>query len=367
MNILITNFAFSGNTGTELYVKELAIELNSRGHNIEIYTFFIDHLIDELIIQNINVVSSLSLLKNKPDIIHSHHSILTYKVTSYFKYTPVIFLIHDRLSSIDYPFLHKNIIKYIAVDYNCRERYLLESDLKENEIDVIFNWYNPRRFIVKDKISLIPKKALIFSNYINKGKIYNEIHAACQSLNIDLDIIGSNSGNPHANPELILNKYDIVFAKAKAGIEALSTANALIVCDFNGLGGMVTPENVEHFKNFNFGMKLMKMPIKKELIIAEIIKYNVSDIQFVSNYIRSNANFYDIVSEIESMYHKSILEFSLKKSCIRNGNIKNHIYIIFLYYKLKFIFSLNKNKTFFNFVMKTYNFIKSKFFFDYLF
>jgi len=360
MNILITNLEVSGNSGTELYVKELAIELKSRGHNIEIYTLFLGNPFIELVIQNINIVNCLNLLKHKPDIIHSHHNILTYKVTSYFKYTPVIFFIHDRLSSLDYPFLHKNIIKYIAVDYNCRERYLIQSDLKENDIDIIFNWYNPERFVIKDVINLTPKKALLFSNYINKGKIYNEIKAACLFLNIELDIIGLSSGYQHNKPELILKYYDIVFAKAKAGIEALSTANALIVFDFTGLGGMVTPENVEHFKNFNFGMKLMTKPIKKDLIISELKKYKPNDVEFVSKYIRTTSNFYDKVSEIESMYHKSILEFSLKKSGIRNGNIKNHIYIIFLYYKLKFIFSLNKNKTFFNFVMKTYNFIKSK-------
>jgi hypothetical protein len=359
MNILITNLGVSGNSGTELYVKELAIELKSRGHNIEIYTLFLGNPFIELIIENINVVNSLNLLKYKPDIIHSHHNILTYKVTSYFKYTPVIFFIHDRISSLDHPFLHENIIKYIAVDLNCRERYLTESDLKENDIDIIFNWYNPKRFVIKDEFNLIPKKALLFSNYINKGKIYDEINAACQFLNIELDIIGMKSGYQHNKPELILKNYDIVFAKAKAGIEALATANALIVCDFTGLGGMVTPENVEHFKNFNFGMKLMSKPINKDLIITEIKKYKVSDIEYVSKYIRSTSNFYDIVSEIESAYNNAIREFNINKRGVRKGNFFNLIYIVFIYYKVRFIFYLNKNKTVYNLVMKTYHFIKN--------
>lgn len=356
MNILITNFIISGNSGTELYVKELAIELKNRRHAIEVYTLFLGNLSDELIHQNINVVSSLRLLKNKPDIIHAHHNILASKVISFFKFTPVVFFIHDRTSSLDYPYTHKNIIKYIAVDYNVIDRYLTEGDFKRSDIDIIFNWYNPDRFKVKEQINLIPKKALIFSNYIVKGQIFKEIKAACQSLNIDLDIIGSMSGNQHNNPELILNKYDIVFGKAKAGIEALSTANALVVCDTRGLGGMVTIANVEHYRNFNFGMKLMTRPIKKDLIIAEIKKYNPTDIDFVSKYIRANANFYSIVSEIENMYQNAIREFNSSKKGIRSESILNHIYILLINYKMFIGIFLRKNMTVFNSVKKVYKF-----------
>ena len=360
MNILITNLAIAKNSGTELYVKELAIELKFRGHNIEIYSFFLGNLSNELTHQNINVVSDLSLLKNKPDIIHSHHNILTFKVVSYFKTTPVVFFIHDRTAPTDYPFLHENIIKYIAVDYNCRERYLTESDFKENEIDIIFNWYNPGRFLIKNNINIVPKKAVIFSNYIKKGKIFLEIKIACQSLNIDLDIIGAKSGNSNNIPELILNKYDIVFGKAKAGIEALSTANALIVCDYIGLGGMVTPQNVEHFRNFNFGMKLMTMPIRKDLIIAEIKKYNSADIESVSKYIRANSNFYDTVSELEKTYKNAILDFGFKKIGIRRRNISNQIYILIINYKVLIVFYLRKNMTLYTNVRKMYKFITNQ-------
>jgi glycosyltransferase involved in cell wall biosynthesis len=110
MNILITNYEINGRSGTELYVKELAIELKFRGHNIEIYTLLLGKLAEELIHQDINVVSNLNLLKNKPEIIHANHNILAYKVVSYFKFTPVVFFLHDRIWPYCYPFLHKNKI-----------------------------------------------------------------------------------------------------------------------------------------------------------------------------------------------------------------------------------------------------------------
>ena len=40
-------------------------------------------------------------------------------------------------------------------------------------------------------------------------------------------------------------RYDIVFAKARAAIEAMAVGAAVIVCDFDGVGPMVSTENVD--------------------------------------------------------------------------------------------------------------------------
>ncbi|HEU4788869.1 MAG TPA: glycosyltransferase family 4 protein, partial [Flavobacterium sp.] len=94
MNILITNIVVFENTGTETYIKELAIELMSRGHAVEIFTLVKGALANELIEKGINVTSNLKQLKLIPDIIHAHHNITTLKVLSFFKFTPVVYFIH---------------------------------------------------------------------------------------------------------------------------------------------------------------------------------------------------------------------------------------------------------------------------------
>jgi hypothetical protein len=327
MNVLITNIAISQYTGTETYVKELAIELINRGHSVEIFTFFVGELAKELIDKGINVTLNLKHLKLTPDIIHAHHNITTLKALSFFKNTPVIYFIHDRTYEFDYPIRHKNILQYIAVDFNCKERFCLENHFKEEDIEVVHNWANTDRFRLKEKINSHPKKALVFSNYLNENNIYPQIKEACFELGIDLDIIGFSSGNPCKNPEDILQKYDLVFAKAKAALEAMATGAAVIVCDYRGLGGMVTSSNMMHFRDFNFGMKLMTNAPTKNNLIIEINKYNPSETIKVSEYIIKESDFFIVVTRLESIYSRVIMDFKNKKRGKYNSSFFEYLFI----------------------------------------
>jgi hypothetical protein len=327
MNVLITNIVISEYTGTETYVKELTMELMNRGHSVEIFTLVKGALAKELIEKGINVTSNLNQLKFIPDIIHAHHNITTLKVLSFFKFTPAVYFIHDRTSAFDHPFRHKNILQYIAVDYNCKERYCIENGFKEEDVEVVYNWANTDRFRLKEKINSRPKKALIFSNYLNENNIYPEIKEACVELELELEIIGSSSGNPCLKPEEILQKYDLVFAKAKAAIEAMATGAAVIVCDYRGLGAMVTSSNMKHFRDFNFGMKLMTNSPTKKNLIKEINKYNSSETIKVSEYIIKESDFHSVVTSLESIYSKVILDFKNKKRGDYNSSFFEHISI----------------------------------------
>ena len=327
MNVLITNIAISQYTGTETYVKELAIELMYRGHSVEIFTFFMGELAQELIETGINVTSDLKQLKLTPDIIHAHHNITILKTIKVFKLTPIVFFIHDRTSVFDFPFKHKNILQYVAVDFNCKERYYLENGFKEEDIEVVYNWANTNRFRLKKHINSIPKKALVFSNYLNENNIYPEIKEACSGLGIELEIIGSSSGNPCLKPELILQNYDLVFAKAKAAIEAIATGAAVIVCDYRGLGGMVTSSNMKHFRGFNFGMKLMTNEPTKNHLIGEINKYNSSEIIKVSEFIIKESDFISVVTHLVSIYSRVIIDFKNNKRGEYNSTFFGYIAI----------------------------------------
>ncbi|HEU4789692.1 MAG TPA: hypothetical protein VFS71_08415, partial [Flavobacterium sp.] len=198
---------------------------------------------------------------------------------------------------------------------------------KEEDVEVIYNWANTNRFRLKEKINSHPKKALVFSNYLNENNIYPEIKGACVELGIELEIIGSSSGNPCLKPEEILQKYDLVFAKAKAAIEAMATGAAVIVCDYRGLGGMVTSSNMKHFRAFNFGMKLMTNSPVKNNLIKEINKYNSSEIIKVSEYIIKESDFFSIVTRLERIYSELIIDFKNKKRGNYNSSFLGYVSI----------------------------------------
>ena len=361
MNILITNFFINSPTGTETYVYELAIELHNRGHHVEIFTLSMGDLAKSLIENGIHVCTDLKKLKKKPDCIHAHHNIVTLKAAHFFKKTPIVYFIHDRTHFLDYPFKHPNILQYVAVDYNCKERYCLENGFEDDDIEIIYNWVNLSRFKLRKTISATPRKALAFSNYMSQTNIFPSIKEACLSQNIEIELIGSGNGNATTTPENILGQYDIVFGKAKAAIEAMATGAAVIVCDFRGLAKIVTPENMLHYRKYNFGMKLMTNKIQTDLIIHEIKKYDPENILKVSNFIRKEADFLSIVSQLENTYSRVIVEYDNNKRGKYKLNYYNYLTIRKITFRIVMKIRLNyKFPKSYTFIKKHLNNFKNK-------
>ncbi|MFD2564820.1 hypothetical protein [Aquimarina rubra] len=344
MNILITNNEMDSYTGTTVYVKELAISLINKGENVQIYSRHVGEIGLEIRKKGIIITDSLKDITFAPDIIHAHHNTTTFDVLFFFRDTPVIFWIHDRLTPLDYPPLHKNIVKYVAVDYNCKERYSADCGFLPSDTEVIYNWVNLKRFALKEKYHRHPLKALVFSNYANNKNYLTNIQEACEKCGLDLEVIGQGSGNQKRDPELYLMHYDIIFAKAKAAMESMATGAGVIVCDFQGLAGFVTSDKLSHYRKFNFGMKLMDRQITKENLIKEIKKYDIDDILEVSKTVRSEIDMDHIIDKIHCLYIDCITYY-------KNGNRGKYTFSIknFLTVKTKTFYISKKQYLFYNF------------------
>ncbi len=315
MNILITNIWLLNFGGTEVYVRDLAKALLSLGHQIEIYSPHLGIVSRELTESGIHVTDSVDQLLLIPEIIHGHHTKPTLDVINKFPSVPVIYFLHDRLHPEDTPPVHQNIIQYVAVDYNCLDRLIHDAQIPPDQCTVIYNWVDTSRFKLRNHIADKPVKALVFSNYANKRNHYNTIKAACDETGITVRGIGNEFGNGIRFPEHILIEYDIVFAKAKAAMEALATGAAVILCDFRGLGEMVVPEKFDYYRQFNFGMKTLVRPIKKKLIIEEIKKYDPKKVFQSADLVHQHAHFGLSLDKIIQLYITTIQKY---KEGIRN-------------------------------------------------
>ncbi|GAA3928914.1 hypothetical protein GO495_06430 [Chitinophaga oryziterrae] len=309
MNILITNIELGLRSGTVVYVFELAVELKKKGYNVEVYTHIIGDTGRELINNGINVTDNLHHLKNIPDIIHAHHNLLAIQALHRFKNTPVILFVHDRRYFYDIPIKSSRILKYIAVDYNCLERLLIEAKIPEKYTGVIYNWVNTDRFKLRTEFASRPSTALVFSNYAKEDNHYQVIVSACKQYGLALDVIGSGTGNYVKHPEEMLLKYDLVFAKAKAAMEALSTGAAVVLCDFRGLGEMVAPSNLNYLRKFNFGMKTLTRSFDEKLIIEEINKFNGDNNRLNAEWIREQASCPNVMEQLVQLYAQTVKDY----------------------------------------------------------
>ncbi len=309
MKVLITNIWLVDWGGTEVYVRDLAIALHRLGIQVEVYSPELGLVAGEISNAGIHVTDSITDLQNVPDIIHAHHTKPALDVLSAFPGVPVIYMIHARNYPEDTPPKHCQIIQYLASDYNTLDQLLTVEKIPVDHTEVFLNWVDTEKFSLKERWSPKPLRALVFSNYATKENHLKLIQEACESTGLELDCRGRGIGNPVGKPETILEDYDIVFAKAKAAIEAMATGAMVIPCDFRGLGEGVNSRNFSHFRKYNFGMRILNKPIEPQLLIQEINKYDLAEIKKVAARIRKEAALSTYVDRIVLLYQRNIKRF----------------------------------------------------------
>ena len=337
LKILITNIQLTIPGGTVSYTKDLAKFLIAKGFIVEVFTYSIGTVGREMIAEGIPVVTRLSQLINKPDIIHAHHTPTAFEALHYFKNTPAIFVVHDRTSRFDSPLPHKHILTYAAVDNNCLDRLLVDFKINQTYTKVFYNWVDTMRFPIRTSFNEMSMRAVVFSNYATPDNHYKIIAEACSQINLPLNVIGSGMDNSVSNPEKELYKYDIVFAKAKAAIEALATGAAVILCDFGGVGGMVQTNSIEHLRNYNFGRKTLTHEFNTDFLIDEIKKYNIENNRINAAWIQEHASLEKIAATIIDFYYTTIGDFNLDKKGQLEESWKTRVHCYYL--KAYFLFT----------------------------
>ena len=306
MRVLITNNTLDSRAGSEVYVRDLALALLRRGHNPVAYSTRLGMVANELREATIPVIDDLRLLTAVPDIIHGQHHLDAMTAMLHFPDTPAVYFCHGWLPWEEMAPHFPTIQRYVAVDDLCRERLQCVHGVPGERIRMIRNFVDLRRFALRGDLPATPRRALVFSNYINEDGCLGILRQACASRGIELDAIGLSVGHSEARPEQILGQYDIVFAKARCALEALACGTALIACDAAGLGGMVTPGNYERFRALNFGIRTLRDPITIESITREIDLYDATSAREVTQRVRAEAAMEPAIDQIIDVYREAV-------------------------------------------------------------
>lgn len=306
LKILITNHELTLRGGTELYVRDVACELLKRGHTPLVYSPTPGGVADEIRAQGISVVSNLAELGCVPDLIHGHHHLETVTALLQFPDVPVISFCHGTTPWIERPPIFARILRYVAVDMACRER-LCESGVDEKKIEVVLNFVDLARFQPRAPLPVRPKRAVIFSNYARPNSFSDRIQEACEQLNLEVNVVGLGAKTATDRPEMVLGEYDLVFAKGRCALEAMAMGCGVIVCNTQGLAGMVTPANFSEWRALNFGLRTLTKQCSVENLISEIQDFDVENVRRVSDRVRAEAGLTQAVDQLLEIY-QSVLE-----------------------------------------------------------
>ena len=305
MRVLFTNNTLQDRAGTELYVRDVACRLRELGHEVAAFSTQLGAVAGELQTAGVAVVADLGRLPFQPDIIHGQHHLETMTALLSLPGVPAVFFCHGALPWEEMPPVFPRILRYAAVDFACRDRVVRDTGVPATEVRVLFNFVNLQRFEMRPPLPETPRRALVFSNTASESEVYVKcIRQACARSGLTVDLAGLLSQNVAAEPETLLPQYDLVFAKARAALEAMAVGNAVVICDAHGCGYLVNPENFEAMRSLNFGFCTMSRPLTADNLAAQIAQYDAPAAAAVCRRVRAEADHRPVVDEIVRLYEE---------------------------------------------------------------
>jgi len=303
MRILITSNNLDRRGGSELYVRDIALRLKALGHVPVCFSMECGDVSGELQAGGVEVVSSLALVQGPFDLVHGQHWIETTLAAMAFPSVPVFSFCHGPKAWQEGPAFLPNIVHYAAVDEACRAR-LLDEGVPAEKITVLLNFADTDRFLPRGPLPPVPRRALVFSNMAGKDTHLPVIQEACAACGIEVDVAGAASGHVTVRPEELLPQYDLVFAKARAAIEAMAVGCAVIQCDYFGAGWLINSERFDTLRPLNFGYRTMKEPLTVEHLLSQIRAYRAEDAARVSHRIRTEATLDLTMPKLLDLYQR---------------------------------------------------------------
>jgi glycosyltransferase involved in cell wall biosynthesis len=308
LSILFTNSTLSLRAGSELWVRDVCRTLVERGHRPVAFSLVTGAIADELRAATVPVVSDLDNIAFTPDLIHGHHHIETLIAALHFPGVPIVHVCHGWLPWEEGPLRHPSIARYVAVDETCVDRLTAESGIGRDQIDLLLNFVDVKRFARRDALPRRPRKALVLSNGADEHGYAAIIRRACLESGIELEIAGLRSGRVVERPQELLPGFDLVFAKARSALEALAVGCSVILADVVGGGPLVTERDFDRMRACNFGVRLLQHAHSVEWYRAQIAAYDAADATRISTRAREDADLEVAVDRLLDIYAKAMVD-----------------------------------------------------------
>ncbi len=296
-----------------MYVRDLAVALQERGHVPIIYSPELGDLARELHALTIPVVDDLNSIGAPPDIIHGHHHMETMTALLQFPGVPAVYFCHDWFSGLDSPPAFPRVLRYVAVDQTCFEKLIFEHAVPEERVRLLFSFIDDARFKPRAPLPAQPKHALLYCNYTTDDANLAAVREACATTGLELDVVGLGMGNASREPEKLLRDYDIVFAKSRAAAEALAVGTAVIIYCMRSAGPIVTASELEQLLPSNFGVRAMKSYTSAQSLTQhlcrEIARYDARDAREASARVRHLLGREKSIDKILMLYEEVITEY----------------------------------------------------------
>jgi hypothetical protein len=308
MQIIIFTSQLWSSSGGEINVRDWALGLRARGHTIRIFTPVPGALAEEIRIAGVPVIADPSVINDVPDIMFGSGVNDTVALLARFPQVPIVQITQQWDSWAAFPCPLPQVMFHVAVSQFLADMLVNEFGVARRRVRVVHNAVDFARVQPRQtSLPATPARALAFVK--GDTAIAKALGTACTMRNIAIDYVGPGSGRIITDPLAVMPQYDLVIGTGRTAIEGVVAGAAVLVADHRGLGGMLTPKNIDLFRAHNFGLNLLTRPLHASNIGAEIDKYDPSDAAAVSLAMRNVASLDLQLDQWEGIFAEAIAEF----------------------------------------------------------
>jgi hypothetical protein len=307
MRILITNAYLDDYAGTQVVTRDLAVEFRRMGHEPVVYSPGRGRVAEEIRQQGIAVTDSLETMSAAPDIIHGQCN-AALEALARFPEAPGVMVCHGVGDYTSPAFFFPRIFRYAGVDERCVRHLRAAQEIPQARILWTPNAVDLRRFRQRSRLPARPRHAAVFTR--DSRAHVPTLRRACRRMRLELEVFGG-AGKTIAQPETVLPRFDVVFAKARCALESLATGNAVVLCAGDaGAGAMVSTQNYHELRRKNFGIEALTAAMDTESICEQLQSYDRDDAAAVCERVRAEAGLEQAAQRWIEIY-KQVIEESL--------------------------------------------------------
>lgn len=276
MKILISCLSFRNYTGSEIYFYELTSALKSSGHNVSIYSPFIDHPLQDKI-TDISFPSKETIILTEYDLVIFSHGNVTWDYIKDVKAKKFINVIHSEVLDLEQPLIDNKVDVYVGIRPTIVK--FLKQTITDKPVRLIYNPFDFTRFNpqkckkrknVKDKVVLFPGsldylryKPLKYLLDLSEKQNFKVLHVGRS----DYSTVHPNfiSHEPTWDVEKYYRQCDIVSGifLGRTSIEGLLAGKQVLQFDVDKTGKIKkvywhTENNLEKFNKHNVATEFLK-------------------------------------------------------------------------------------------------------------
>ncbi|MFM7180523.1 MAG: glycosyltransferase [Verrucomicrobiales bacterium] len=307
MKILMTNHRLLSAGGTEWFIVETARALQSRGHEVAVFTPVGGEMAERLLAAAIPAVALPRDCPFVPEIIHGQHHLETMAALAAWPGVPAIYFIHGATPWEEHPPAHPRISRYLAPAPRFSNWISRECGVPETMVEAVRNFFDPDRFPVVRAQPLAGKRALVFHNTMeSEGEAVAALQAGCASAGYSLDRAGVAFGNILAEPGRVLPEYDVVFAAGRSAIEAMACGCGVIPVMARQSAERIHPGNYAEMVDRNFTAEINAPPMDAANIAGHLRAFRAEEIAEISRRIRAEATLDATTEHLLDVYRTAL-------------------------------------------------------------